>query len=242
MSSNTRIVLPVHATSRRVMDLLGKIAGTPYNIEKLGGDQYDYKGFGSRKERVMDPSQPASESNSWHLEFGNKIKASAVNSPYDLSHGYLHFEDFSGEKHAWMMHVENSDEEGTHSLLPGSTALATAIGIRLVNFFGGFVHFNDGSDEDIKGNALRVSPSRAKFPKKKKEQSSNDRWYQFQNLLANEPLVSVEELEWANGRVAYTQHKLSLKLLERLKIEEQRAHLDQNSQPAVGVARKSRRL
>lgn len=242
MSSNTRIVLPVHATSRRVLDLLAKIAGTPYKIEKLGKDQYDYNSFGNRKARVMDPSQPASEFNSWHVDFGDKIKASHGHSSYDLSNGYLHFEDFSGEKHAWMMFVENGDEEGTHALLPGSNALATAIGIRLVNFFGGFVHFDDGTDEDIKGNALRVSLSRAKFPKKKKEQSSNDRWYQFQNLLANEPLVSVEELEWANGKVAYTQHKLSLKLLERLKIEEQRKHLDRNSQPAVGVARKSRRL
>jgi hypothetical protein len=93
--------------------------------------------------------------------------------------------------HEWFFCPETPDrEEDCKLLLPDSDALAVAMGLGLVKFFGGDVTFNSNSDD---GPDFKRRPVRAMFPPRKRGQTGDDRWYQFeQALFALQPITAAE--------------------------------------------------
>jgi hypothetical protein len=246
MGANTRITLPHSAQSQKVLEVIAKVVGIPFEVENLYKEEKPLGKYGMpRKPKPIDASLPSSADNTWRLVFEgwvHELKVTPNSGGYDaLSHGNLMFKDAAGQQYAWMLHTE-TEEENTRSMLPSSHPLGVAVGIRLVKFFGGTVCYNDGVDEEKPSNRLRKSPARAKFPPKTKDQTSNDRWHQFQNALRAEPMLTVKELEHAAKFAAYPSTDKYVVLLERLKVEESRRLLDEASAPATGIPRSGPRL
>lgn len=246
MGTSTKIHLPHSAQSRKILEVIAKVLGMPSEIENLYKEQAPVGKFHTpRKPKPIDPSLPSSEDNPWHLEFEggiNELKVISNSSSYDaLSHGSLIFKDITGHAYSWMLHNE-TEEENIRCINPGSHPVAVAVGLRLVKFFGGSVFYDDSRDGDAPGAKFRRSPGRAKYPPKTKEQTSNDRWHQFQNVLRAEPMLTIKELEYAATLAAYSQAETSVNLLARLKVEEERNLLDQASAPAHGTPRSGPRL
>lgn len=198
MGSSTKIYLPLHVKGENVLFVIAKVVGEEW-VQGNFGKQVFERGSLTQKNlpKPFDPTRPGSEENDWHIKFVRRDDKLAVKAASErMDYGYMHFGDAAGTEHAWFWSVE--DECETHKTLsPGAHALGMAVGRRLVAFFGGSICYNDSND-DIN---YRVSPASAKLPRfKTGKQTSNERWFQFYNLLYNEPLLKAAELRRAIAR------------------------------------------
>lgn len=184
MGVNTKIYLPLHVRSDHVLQVIGKLAGEPWEVV--------FDGNPNKKGRV-DPESPTSAENDWKIQFqGHHATLKVHPSDMFAELGRMLFTDASGEAHAWYWHAE-TEEEKWKLLSPGSHALAVSVGKRLIEFFGGEICYADTTDNID----YRVSNEEARFPQKTLYQTPDDRWYQFQNALHSEPLLTRAELEEA---------------------------------------------
>lgn len=160
-----------------------------------------------------DPDKPASRENPWYIDIVDPDKEIGVRF-YDranTSSGQVYFKDMADNIHEWHLNTEPESEEGK-LISPGSHGFAVAIGKRLVDFFGGSVVYNDSVDDSPN---YKVNPRKAKFPPKTKDQTSDDRWYQFYNALSNEPMLSAADLKKSCDKYgASDRHLLLLQVLE----------------------------
>ena len=196
MAVNARIYLPLSAKSQCILETIGKVAGAPTTIETFPLPTGLPRRLGQPDSMppahpAFDPKQPSSDGNPWHVRVARKAIHMAV-TPNDFSFGSLVFQDAAGGCHQWTFHTEIEDEH-SKQLSPGSNALAVAIGRRLVRFFGGKLIPCDSTDRVD----LTVSNAKARFPTIRAGQTSNDRWHQFHNALASEPVLSSAELRQA---------------------------------------------
>jgi len=225
MAVNTRIILPIHVNAERVAKLVAKIAGAQTELAFLDSDK--------RKKLVLNPDAPSCEENPWTVNFVGSFKDRPhieTDSSRGFASGDLVFMDAAGNKHSWFYYLQG-DHEDRQELMPGCHGFSVAIGRRLVRFFGGALVESDAvSSEDIK---LRVPNARAKFPKKHKSQSSNDRWYQFQNALNNEPVLSYHELKDAMD--SYGGVEKHQELLDYLEVLDRRQALEKIAEEASPV-------
>lgn len=215
MGVNTVINLPLHVTNSRILQVLGKYVGSP-----CFKDQFD----SVKGKEVVDFDAPCSESNSWHYEFPRNHKNFKIDFKYsnDGSSGSLNFTDGAETDWAWFFHQENEDEK-FKTIRPGCHALAIACGKMLVQVFGGHVIY---ADTDDKIDFL-IKNKDAWFPKKLKNQDSNNRWYQFQNLLDKVPLITGADLDDAAELSSGTLNEKTLKLKEYVDIWVQKEKLEQ---------------
>jgi hypothetical protein len=101
------------------------------------------------------------------------------------------------------------------------------------SFFGGTIKCNDASEL----NDMTVAPRRATFPPPKREQTSDDRWFQFHNALRAEPCLSPKEIIQAQTKAAYGITDSEKELLDYLKIHAAHDELELRVPRAPAAAR-----
>lgn len=223
MGVNTKIYLPLHVRGDHVLQVIGKLAGEPWEVVV------------SNQKGGINPEIPTSEENSWRIHFpGHHDTLKIRSSNMFAEMGRMLFTDASGKAHAWNWHTE-TEEENWKLLSPGSHALAISVGKRLIEFFGGEICYADTTDKID----YRVPNEKARFPRKTLDQTPNDRWYQFQNALRAEALLTRAELEEAiniaGGKNEYTK---LMKALDTRSTEELKQGMEKTLPLPPGTAPK----
>lgn len=187
MSRTTSLVLLLSVSSARLRLVVARL---------LGGEMHPAV-FSSNDSREFDPTEPSSTENPWHLDLSRNDRKRFFYVAQDAKQHDLSFSTFMGEylpgkAQRWTLHREN--EHPHQQLWNGYTnALVVAVGIRLAQFFGGTLIYDDSQEE----RCLQVRPGRARFPGKKKDQTSDERWFQFQNALADVLPLTASEIDKA---------------------------------------------
>lgn len=202
-------------------------------------------GVMSRKtqpEKSVDFTLPSSDDNKWHIiipreqqtRFGYQ-RYPSINS---FGNSRAVFHDVAGQLHSWLFSLEGENED-CKLLYPSSSALACALGKRLVRFFGGtLVHNCDDENE----HPLTVTAGRATLPPSSHKTPSSEAWYRRQNALAEVPLLTATELHKAAGRASYGMTERCQVLHETLKAydlhNQLERQLDKPSDQALPVRRR----
>ena len=126
MSINTKIFLPLWSSSKHVCDLIAKIIGVEFEITQFNSVSYS-----------INSELPSQKDNAWFHVFSSDLKNQTFLKlePNNLFPSMLDisFKGLSGEIHQW--HFFNETEYEDYKLLnPSSSAMAIAIGIRLIKF------------------------------------------------------------------------------------------------------------
>lgn len=229
MSESTRIRLPRTVKSDQLAKVIAATMGAPFQKVSLikpweENRQTQHGERPASKFEAFDPTLPSSSDNPWYLRCDEKNrlvsfqKQPTPDSPAvfdDLSHFWMEFRDAADQKYSWPLSPEG-DLEYEQVLLPDTCALAAAVGIRVVRFFGGIVQIN-GYDEEPQ---LQVSPRQALFPPQKTTQTADQRWHQFYNALAKTaPLTAAELAETSKLAPAHWSAE-NAALFERLRVLE----------------------
>ena len=224
MGLNTKIRLPHHAQSRRVVQVIARLTGVPFEIKNHEGRQYSLEDM---------------HEGGWHLDFPRKLARSKSAEQGDGSYCYLHCEPPHGEPIDWIFHIEDGDHENAKTLSTPATPLGAAVGTRLVAFFGGELIPLDTTDRV----AVAQDPETALFPPAQKYQTGDERWFQFYEALwQTHPLTPADFLK-AAGLVQFSpsecfeHHADLLKYLGALELEQKLAQL-----PEASARRSSPRL
>jgi hypothetical protein len=225
MGISTRINLPLHVSASGVLQVIGKCVGAVFTVKTFD--------LTSVKTPIPDMNKPSSKENQWFVDFSNKNLK--VNSEGRLDYGTFEFEDMALNKYQWLFHQE-TEHEDHKSINPGSSAMAVAVGVRLVKFFGGSVQFCDHTD---KADYI-VNAKKAVFPPKTNGQSSDDRWYQYQNALRGLPVLTIKELEAASKKSSYGLGEKGEALLVALRCAEHEAALESEVKVASSKQNKIR--
>lgn len=174
MGVDCKINLPLHVRGEHVLSVIGKLVDM----------EYKRKAFTSHDVKHFDPNEIASTRNPCMISFPDSLSLESDKRTYYMAH--LQFEDKAGSHYQWYFFNE-TEYEDRKSLNPSSYALSALIGKKLIDFFGGSVIYSDYTDD------ISHSCDNPIFPQKKPEESSNDRYYQFINLLEKvEPIKSYE--------------------------------------------------
>lgn len=222
MGNNTNIHLPLSMSVDRLMQAIGKLAGTPYEFDAHSVTTGSLRNRTTTKP-FFDPEQPSSPANDWHHEFHDKMVWAEGIEGKGMSTVRVCFVDGAGNPWQWNFHAEDSDNPDVKTLAPDSHAMGIAIGRRLVEFFGGQITYNDAKD----GVDYEVPNKQALFPVKTLRQSSDDRWYQYENALRTLPVLTSTELEWAATQSSYGKLlKPEEALVNHLRAREKEHHLD----------------
>lgn len=224
MALNTKIRLPHHAQSRRVVQVIARLMGVPFEVKNHDGRIY-----------ALDEMHEGG----WHLDFSRKSVRSKSAELGDGSYCYLCCNPPHGEPIEWIFHTEDGDNEDAKTLSTPANPLGAAVGSHLVAFFGGELVPLDSNDRV----AVAQDPETALFPPAQKYQTGDERWSQFYEALWQfQPLTPRDFLE-AAGLVQYSptecfeQHRDLLKYLGALELEQKLSQL-----PEVAVKRSSPRL
>lgn len=215
MGSSTKIVIPYHVTNSNLLKVIAKVMGCPF--EKDTFKNYTAgKDYGQKPE--FNPDLPVSNENKWHINFDNKSVYSDFGSAKDITNCYLNFKDLSEQSHGWFFMLEDAENEDGKILLPDSTIISVAVAKRIVDFFGGYAVFNN--DKDIEDspqyfyNYLDKDVQNVKMPAKKDinldltlPEYQNYTYNLFQNMLNNEPILTVKELDAAEKFASYNTDK-----------------------------------
>lgn len=197
MAINTETKLPLHVTGKRVLHVISKVVGAPWELDTFNYQDdartYSFPENPERKKKPFDPILPASQDNQWHISFKasqNDMRATISGS--GMSVGTLQFVDGAGKGHEWGWHPECVEEDGK-LITCGSHGLGIAVAMRLVQFFGGRVCYKD----NLYQVDYEVDPRDARFPPKSPDQTGDCRWYQFQNALMAEAMLTSQEIRQA---------------------------------------------
>jgi hypothetical protein len=180
MGVDVNIFLEPHAKTEQIFKVIFKV---------LGGDfeQKYFQGY-----HIGEFHKPSSINNKWYLEpimnSDTKIELK------DPTYFKLSFKSCSGQHLTCLIHLDC--EEGhipiCKALMPQSNAIWCAIGKRLVDFFGGKLQYCDDKNENNPMNYYLVT--NPKFPSRKIDDDSNERFYQFINLLHQETVLNAQEI------------------------------------------------
>ena len=220
MGINANIYLPAHVKTQQVFEVIQKTMGVEFVKSTFNDQKHIYvngKSTTIESPVPFDPSSPANEGNPWRMELSNNTKNSIQLK--DVSYFTFTFYDLADNHYSSLYFLEAGEDErslepGCKSLNPPPTTAWCVIGKRLVDFFGGKMMYSDARDEDEEDNWYHnTSPI---FPLKSLEQSSNDRWYQYQNALNETPMISVKEMQDMAEYAAYSDSERDIKLIEFL--------------------------
>lgn len=168
MGVNAIIMMPADTRIKDVADVIGILAGLPARKEMLDSTAYACQ------------------------VSGVKVKPSSMAEMATIEiHGNL----IDGEtNHYTTWHWEPDCGTGERLIYPRSNPFWIAVGIRLVDFFGGSIVYNDCGD---------MVPNYSKKQAMTNNPTNGEPWQKFQDAkLAVKPLTQ-DELETANGFAAY---------------------------------------
>ena len=233
MSSNTIINLPLHMRSDHLVKVLGALVGEPFDTKLKN------KHWGG----LANPKQPAEKDiNPWTVEFRRKAEDGFGMTPVEdvldpLSMGRLSFHDMADQRHSWCFFQETG-EGFFKCLMPDKSALAIAVGKRLLAVFGGELEF----DGEISHVDLVVHDKKALFPARVRGCDPDEGYYQMQTIVGTITPISVAELRQAmdDAGERHTQETDTV-LLDRLVFMEDAIRLDAAT-PQVGRRTNDRRL
>ncbi len=193
MGINARIYLNPHANATHVHEVCQKVVGVNFDIKTLAKD-----GLSS-----VDLKNPTSKNNSWYLKPSSDSKG--IIEPSDVNYFNFNFKDVADNSYSCLFHLNLDDDDYSLNneklMSPPSTPAWCAIGKRLIDFFGGKMLYSDAGDfDDSKNWYFCENP---KFPTKSKGQSGDDRWYQYYNLLKNEPILTHKEIIDMKEKTSY---------------------------------------
>lgn len=216
MGVNANIYLPAHVKTQQVFEVIQKTMGVEFVKSTFNDQKHIYvngKSTTIESPVPFDPDTPSTESNPWYMELSKNAKGGIELK--DVSYFSFTFYDLADNYYQSLYHLENEEEKalepGCKSLNPQPTTAWCVIGKRLVDFFGGKMMYSDARDEDEEDNWYHnTSPI---FPLKSLEQSSNDRWYQYQNALNETPMISVKEMQEMANYAAYSDNERDVKLI-----------------------------
>lgn len=184
------------ARPERLARMCGKIAGQPFI------------------------QAPEGEEGSLPLEFQGRLLPMVSRHPAKL---VIHFEDAAGTDQEWHLNVEDQFQPDTVRNERAS-ALGVAIATRLIQVFGGTLTVQEAGDVGYSSFAapaeqiLVVSLAQARF-----KQTLHADPEAFEELLLQEPVLSVAELESALAQ--YEPAARDHRLLDHLRVVERRAQL-----------------
>jgi hypothetical protein len=193
MGINARIYLNPHTNATHVHEVCQKVVGVNFNIKTFSKGGID----------SIDLKKPSSKENSWYLKPGKESQGNIELS--DVNYFNLNFKDVADNSYSCLFHFNVEDDEYSFNneklMGPPSTPVWCAIGKRLIDFFGGKMLYSDAVDfDELKNWYFCETP---KFPSKTKGQSGDDRWYQYYNLLKNEPLLTHKEIIDMKDKTSY---------------------------------------
>lgn len=202
MSVSTKVTLPYHTRNQHILHVIAKIIGAPF--EK---DTYEDFAAGPNhgKKTKFNPNLEANESNDWHIDFHKDNVTLNANS--DATIIDLIVKDLNNTRHSFFFMPEDPQYEQGKLLNIDSSILNVVIAKRLVDFFGGHAIFNENREEDYPKYVAGKNGNKIKFSKIKQNQSSNDRFFQFVNLLDKEPVITIAEMDWAEKIASYNTEK-----------------------------------
>lgn len=222
MGTNTKILLPYYTQTEKVFEVIQKVTGCEFYQDSFVKNWGNPSKNPTQEKEKFDPLLPAGPENRWHMKKvnnENRINTSRVDMLQFI------FKDIAGNDHYTNYFTEMDDEylrPGEKYLNPNASAIWVAIGKRLVDFFGGKMLFMDSSDEDDLNNWY--IGKKAKYGKRSKNMTNNERWDQYQNALFNEKLLHSNELIW--GSQYAPMHQRDKKLHEYLLKLENAHHLE----------------
>lgn len=229
MGIDVKIFLNQHAKAEHVFEVIQKIVGHDFN----------YKTFDSKKNIKYNFNEPTSKENPWYYKplKSDYNHIEIKNTDYFV----FHFKDCVGSHYQSLFHFDIEDDDFDNGKLMGPRSCANwgAIGKRLVDFFGGKMMYADCQDpDDVKNWHIGKNP---KYPPRKKGQDSDDRWYQYYNVLAKEPILTKDEiLNMKDFCAAWVDR--DEKLVEYLTKYEQAIELSNNLKDKPQTKRKSTKL
>jgi len=202
MGTNSRIYLPNHAHPKKIYEV----------VQKHMGHTFKNTTFKPDKLELLDVEKPASEQNPWHLQLIKKDLNSILAT--DLNHYSLEFTDLAESRYSVLIFVDLEDDplmiDGKKMLAPPSEIVWCAVGECLVRFFGGTIIYNDQHESYYYTN------KKAAFPKQTKEQSSDNRWFQYYNALKDVQKIKKQDLNSLIDRGVASTGKRTEKLLDFL--------------------------
>lgn len=209
MSTNVEIRVPLWVKTEYLCMVIAKILGHKMNFQGDG-----------------DVSKPSQKGNNWSICFAESPKLAETSLfKFGTLMIQIIFKDPCENSYHWFCHLETS-EEGYKLLSPKASVEAIAIGKKIIDFFGGVLLFSDCSDEDDLNNVYKIK--KPIFSKKRKNQDSDDRYFQFYNTLKEFPALTVEEMDWADKHASYTATDRCLKLKDYLAVLEGKEKLEQS--------------
>lgn len=220
MGINANIYLPAHVKTQQVFEVIQKTMGAEFVKSTFPEQKHTY--MNGRRTTVevpvpFDPDAPSNEANPWRMELAKTAKGEIELK--DVSYFTFTFYDMADNHYHSLYFLETEENEralepGCKSLNPPPTTAWCIVGKRLVDFFGGKMMYSDARDEDEPDNWYHnKNPI---FPVKSPEQSSNDRWYQYQNALNETPMISVKEMKEMEDYATYSNSERDIKLIEVL--------------------------
>lgn len=225
MGVNTKIILPYHVTTDKIVQVIAKIVGCAYTKETFS-EMTSGKNYGKKKE--FNPDLPITNDNKWHISFDRDKVYYENTGKKNTDSARLNFEDINGNLHSWFIILEDSQYEEGKILSPSSTTISVAVAKRLVDFFGGYAILNDsGNYENDPDYIYKLSSEKIaniKYPhlniaREDYDLDPNYRWNLFQNALNNETLLTTKELEEAQKFASYvTPH--DEEFYKRVKLQE----------------------
>ena len=181
MSVDCKIKLPLYVEPKKILDVILRITGKEPHFTKLYNEKPN-----------IDIKEPSSHKNSYYLTLNEENNHIKIN---DDESGFIIFHSATGKKYSWFLHFIDEDQD-YKTILPGLYSFSIIVAKRLVDFFGGKALFNDSMDWDDADYVYENN--NPKFAKKSKEDPPNFKYYQYINLLKEEPLITRAEMEWAN--------------------------------------------
>lgn len=198
MGINCNIYLPADTEVKKVFDVIQKVMGAEFVKETFKKNQpARYKGPDVFIE--FDGLLNASNDNPWHLNISKDYAQTNKIEYKDTSYLSLMFRDFIDQDFYCLYFTEYDCKElvepGGKMLNPSHGAIWCVLGKRLVDFFGGKMLYSDERDEDDQANWY--IKTEGKFSRKNWNEGNNElnnKWYNYQNVLSNEPRISSQEL------------------------------------------------
>lgn len=181
------IILPFYITNAQILKVLAKVVGAPFTKNPVMQD-----------DDKINPDLPCSNSNIWSINFNKNDVYYEHRMPKNADNVSFVFKDFSETEHEWGALGTNWQTVEGKNLNPISTSVNLAIGKRLVDFFGGYIHIEKICVYDPEKSiytSLEPALDKIKYnPFDSRKDELNYLWHLFENELDKESLLTLEEL------------------------------------------------
>lgn len=215
MGVNCKIRLPLHTSSSRLFSLVQKLVCNDYKLT-------------THQNHDVDESLPPTSDNYWYPRYPSNL-ASTDWSGYSI----FTLNTITELEYQWHFFFEEEEENWKVLHLPCDT-FSQAIAKRIVDFFGGTVLYADYNDWSDKEHTY--TNNNPKFPKKKKSQTSDERFLQFYQYLFQEKELNYDDFKAINKENSMTNEEREL--IEAIRAKKLYKSINQNLDSKITTSKK----